>query len=257
MTIPPRVGKRELKAQQDLLAVVDGEGVGSSPMKRFPGAVFKYISSLLSTRAAAPKNAAVPGKFLEYKAKAEKGDAEAQFNLGFCYDDGRGVAKNAKEAVKWYRKAAEQNYAPAQFNLGYCYANGQGIRKDKEEAVKWFRLAAEQNYAPAQSNLGYCYDNGRGVEKDAEEATKWYRKAAEQGHPEAQLNLGYCYANGQGVEKDIVEAYAWFSIAAKADPDAAESRDLLRKGLTPQQFTDVQKRTKRLRLQIKPRPSAP
>ena len=187
-------------------------------MKRFRTAVSNFITRLFSTRATAAKGPAVPGKFLEYKAKAEQGDAEAQFNLGFCYDDGRGVAKNAREAVKWYRKAAEQNYAPA------------------------------------QSNLGYCYDNGRGVEQDAEEATNWYRKAAEQGHPEAQSNLGYCYANGQGVEKDIAEAYAWFSIAAKADPDAAESRDLLRKGLTPQQFTDAQKRTKQLRLQIAARP---
>ena len=156
-------------------------------MRSFRSNVFKYITGLFSTRATAPKGPAVPGKFLEYKAKAEQGNAEAQFNLGFCYDDGRGVAKNAREAVKWYRKAAEQNYAPAQFNLGYCYANGQGV------------------------------------------------------------------------EKDIAEAYAWFSIAAKADPDAAESRDLLRKGLTPQQFTDAQKRTKQLRLQItaKPKPSNP
>jgi hypothetical protein len=127
------------------------------------------------------------------------------------------------------------------------------------EAAKWFRKAAEQNYAPAQSNLGCCYDNGRGVTKDAVEAVKWYRKAAEQGHPEAQLNLGCCYANGQGVGKDIVEAYAWFGMAAKADADAAGSRDLLRKGLTPQQFTDAQKRTKALRLQIaaKFKPSTP
>ena len=229
--------------------------VGLDTMKRFQTAVSSFIKRLFSGRATLPKGAVVPGEFLEFQAKAEKGDAEAQFNLGFCYDDGRGVAKDSKEAVKWYRKAAEQDYAPAQFNLGYCYANGQGIGKDKAEAVKWFRKAAEQNYAPAQSNLGYCYDNGRGVEKDPEEATKWYRKAAEQGHPEAQLNLGYCYANGQGVEKDIVEAYAWFSIAARADPDAAESRDLLRKGLTPQQFTDAQKRVKQLRLQIKSSPS--
>jgi len=118
--------------------------------------------------------------------------------------------------------------------------------------VTWFRKAAEQNYAPAQSNLGYCYDNGRGVEKDYAEAVKWYRKAAEQGHAEAQVNLGCCYANGQGVPKDQVEAYAWFSMAAKADADAAESRDLMRKELTPRQFTDAQKRMKALRSQIKP-----
>ena len=108
-------------------------------MKRFLSAVSNYItglrSGLLPRRAAAPKGGAVPGRFLEYKAKAEQGDAEAQFNLGFCYDDGRGVRKDYGEAVKWYRKAAEQNFAPAQFNLGYCYAYGQGVRKDKEDAV--------------------------------------------------------------------------------------------------------------------------
>jgi TPR repeat protein len=223
-------------------------------MKRFLSVVTNYLtglrSNLRSTRAAAPKGGAVPGRFLEYKARAEQGDAEAQFNLGFCYDDGRGVEKDYGEAVKWYRKAAEQNFAPAQFNLGYCYANGQGVRKDKTEAVKWYRQAADQNYTPAQSNLGWCYDNGCGVAKDYVEAVKWYRQAAEQGHAEAQLNLGCCYANGQGVARDKVEAYAWLTMAAKADSDAAESRNLLRKEMTPKQFTDAQKRMKVLRLQI-------
>ena len=47
-----------------------------------------------------------------------------------------------------------------------------------------------------------------------------------------------------------MEVYAWFSMAAKADADAAESRNLLRKELTPKQFTDAQKRMKELRWQI-------
>jgi TPR repeat protein len=232
------------------LAGLNGQSVAFDSMSRFLSAAFHRVTGLLSTRAAAPKGVAVPGESQQYKAKAEQGDAEAQFNLGFCYDDGRGVAKNYAKAVKWYRKAAEQNFAPAQFNLGYCYDNGQGVAKNYVEAVKWYRKAAEQNFAPAQSNLGYCYDNGRGVAKDYVEAVKWYRKAAEQGHTEAQLNLGYCYANGQGVAKDKAEAYAWFSMAAKADSDAAESHDLLRKELTPKQFTDAQKRMKELRWQI-------
>ena len=81
-------------------------------------------------------------------------------HLGVCYADGRGVAKDEVEAVKWYRKAAEQNDAEAQFNLGVCYANGQGVAKNEAEAVKWYRKAAEQNHAEAQYNLGVCYDNG-------------------------------------------------------------------------------------------------
>ena len=61
---------------------------------------------------------------------------------------------NYVEAVKWYRKAAEQNYAPAQYNLGVCYANGQGVAKDEVEAVKWYRKAAEQNDADGSIQSG-------------------------------------------------------------------------------------------------------
>jgi uncharacterized protein len=43
--------------------------------------------------------------FAATKAKAEKGDAGAQFNLGKMYDFGHGVTKDEAEAVKWYRMA--------------------------------------------------------------------------------------------------------------------------------------------------------
>ena len=42
-------------------------------------------------------------KFEETKAKAEKGNENAQFILGYCYHKGQGVLKDDKEAVKWYR----------------------------------------------------------------------------------------------------------------------------------------------------------
>ena len=59
--------------------------------------------------------------------------------------------------MKWYRKAAEQGHADAQNNLGLCYQYGKGVAKDYAEAVKWYRKAAEQGHARAQCNLGYCY----------------------------------------------------------------------------------------------------
>ena len=65
------------------------------------------------------------------------------------------------EAVKWYRLAAEQGNARAQYNLGYAYDNGEGVEQDYVEAVKWFRLAAEQGNADAQYNLGYAYATAR------------------------------------------------------------------------------------------------
>ena len=39
---------------------------------------------------------------------AAKGSSTAQSNLGWLYEQGRGVAKDYAEARKWYRMAAEQ-----------------------------------------------------------------------------------------------------------------------------------------------------
>jgi hypothetical protein len=60
-------------------------------------------------------------------AKASAGDAAAQLELGFMYDAGKGVAKDAKEAEKWYRKAAEQGDASTQAFLGTVYARSVAV----------------------------------------------------------------------------------------------------------------------------------
>ena len=155
---------------------------------------------------------------------AEKGVAEAQFNLGVMYASGEGVEKDDYKAVKWFREAAEQGNADAQFNLGNMYLNGRGVLKDDSEAVKWYRKAAEQGYASAQCNLGWMYNEGRGVTQDDYEAVMWLRKAAEQGDARAQGSLGWMYENGRGVLKDDSEAVKWYRKAAEqGNADAKEA----------------------------------
>ena len=95
--------------------------------------------------------------FNEFKPLAEQGVADAQFNLGVMYKNGRGVLQDDKEAVKWYTKAAEQGVAAAQFNLGGMYRSGEGVLQDDKEAVKWYTKAAEQGDAGAQLNLGLMH----------------------------------------------------------------------------------------------------
>ena len=48
--------------------------------------------------------------------------ADAQCNLGLCYQTGRGVPKSGSEAVRWFIKAARQGNKTAQHNLGLHYA---------------------------------------------------------------------------------------------------------------------------------------
>ena len=59
-----------------------------------------------------------PVAVAELRARAEQGDAEAQYNLGVMYATGAGVPQDNGEAVRWYRLAADQGLAAAQFNLG-------------------------------------------------------------------------------------------------------------------------------------------
>ena len=130
-------------------------------------------------------------RFKEKQVLAEQGEANAQYLLGAMYSLGKGVPKDYKEAVKWYRLAADQGLANAQYNLGVMYANGFGVPKDDKEAVKWFRLAADQGLANAQYMLGLGYALGIGLPKDNLLAYMWYNIAGANG------------ANGDKVEKNM------------------------------------------------------
>uniref|UniRef100_A0A914WP09 Uncharacterized protein n=1 Tax=Plectus sambesii TaxID=2011161 RepID=A0A914WP09_9BILA len=70
------------------------------------------------------------------RMSAEHGDADAQFNLGEMYRNGRGVPQSDEEVVKWYKKSAEQGNAAAQFNLGEMYRNGRGVLKQQNKEMK-------------------------------------------------------------------------------------------------------------------------
>ncbi len=88
----------------------------------------------------------------EWQRLAERGDADAQNNLGVMYFDGQGVVQDYKEAGKWYRKSAEQGDAGAKYNLGVMYTNGQGVPQDFKEAYAWSSAAAATGNADAVKN---------------------------------------------------------------------------------------------------------
>ena len=93
------------------------------------------------------------GEVNALRDKAEKGDAEAQCQLGVIYFNGKAVKMDKSQAVKWYRKAAERGHAEAQNYLGVCYSEGEGVAKNDREAVRWFKKAAAKGNREAQYNL--------------------------------------------------------------------------------------------------------
>jgi hypothetical protein len=142
---------------------------------------------------------------------------------------------------------AERGDMDAQFNLGAMYQAGRGVRRDYPEAAKWYRKAAESGHAAAQFRLGDMYQQGLGLPQDDDEAFAWYHKAAEQGHAFAQYNLGLMYQRGQGAPQDFVQAYKWLYLAAarsepgRAQANAARGRDRLTARMTATQVQEARR----------------
>ncbi|MCF7920574.1 MAG: HNH endonuclease [Candidatus Cloacimonetes bacterium] len=110
-----------------------------------------------------------------FRLAAEQGQEEAQSKLEQYYKKNRESNDlDQEEAAKWYRSAAEKGDVDAKFNLGVCYEFGRGVNQDYKEAVKWYRSAAEKGHTTAQNILGVCYETGTGVGQNYQEAYKWY-----------------------------------------------------------------------------------
>jgi uncharacterized protein len=134
-----------------------------------------------------------------------------------------GTYQNAT-LINGLAQRAESGDAQAQFELGRAYEDGKGVAQDDARAAELFRKSADQGNAQAQNSLGVMYALGRGVQQDKEEAVRWYKKAAKQGLAEGIYNVAISYYNGEGVGADMVAAYAWMTLAqSKGDPQAAEA----------------------------------
>ncbi len=118
-----------------------------------------------------------------YLSDAEK---ESCYNKGKNYFYGKNNAvQNYERAVYYYRLAAEAGYADAQNNLGYCYDNGYGVEKNEELALYWYLKSAENGNVTAMRNAGICYEDNN----DFSAAEKWYNKSKEAGYKDIQKDI--------------------------------------------------------------------
>jgi TPR repeat protein len=193
-----------------------------------------------------------------HRQAAEAGSARGQYLLGLDYTEGFGVVMDADEAFGWYLKAAQQGLVEAQVSLGRCYVEGEGVSANPVEGVRWLRKAAEQEPPQGKYELGKCYFEGRGVTQDPVEGLKWVLRAAEGGYGLAQARVGLCYVTGEAVAKDLVAAYKWYCLAAaQEEGKAGDARIELARveaQMTKEQIAEGQ----RLAREFKPgKPSAP
>jgi TPR repeat protein len=113
-------------------------------------------------------------------------------------------------AVAIWRPLAEKGDADAAFNLGQAYRLGRGVPTNLGAAQSWFERAANKGHVDAQATLGLLlFQNG-----NQPEGLKWLKAAAEQGEPRALLVYGTALFNGDSVAQDPILGYAYISRAA-------------------------------------------
>lgn len=206
--------------------------------------------------------------FKEWKAAANQGQPEAEYDLGLLYAKGLGVPRDLQVAQQWYEAAALQGNAQAEYSLGQMYAQGWGIppndasalrwmqiangsnsdnqddlgwmpiegfgtATDYTKAAYWYRLAADQGHAEAQFDLARLYSDGKGVPKDQTQAFKLVQMSAMQGYAPAAARLGWRYETGRGVEKDESQAFFWWTVAARRGEKSAEKSRIELAGKLP------------------------
>lgn len=152
---------------------------------------------------------------------AESGNAQAQNNVGYMYEEGLGVPQNYLLAMNWYRQAADNELAQAQHNMGMLYYHGYGVAQNLEEAFRWFKMAANQELAESEYMLGLAYEKGQGTSLNYSEARRLFLSAARKNYTPAQMMYAFMLQAGEGGDSQPFSAYVWGKIAESNGSESA------------------------------------
>lgn len=147
---------------------------------------------------------------------AQNGNAQAQYNLGFYFQE---YAHDKKQAFHWFTKSAENNFAKSQYILGCHYSGKFGSYHPKFGAAL--------------------------VKTDYIKALYWHNKASENGYSESDYELYYMYFEGIGVKKNYPIAYTYLFTVKLCDGKKFHHHrqlDKLSKYLTQSQIRTAQKK---------------
>lgn len=120
------------------------------------------------------------------------------YNLGWMYDNGKGISKNIEKANEYYLKAANKGNSLAMNNLAWNYYDGNGIAKNIGTAKYWFEKAIEVGgQVNSYYGLGWLHRQQGYI--DIEKFKKNLIKAGELGHKWAYYYLGDFYYTSAGI----------------------------------------------------------
>ncbi|MBA1248168.1 tetratricopeptide repeat protein [Pseudomonas luteola] len=89
---------------------------------------------------AAPEE--LPQALSKCQQTARAGDAQAQYELGSFYYDGKQTPKDLNQARIWFEQASLKGHADAQYRLGTMFFRGEGVQANTVQAYIVLKMAA-------------------------------------------------------------------------------------------------------------------
>ena len=163
------------------------------------------------------------------KKAAELGSPEAQYNLGYAFQNGLGMEKDMEQAVEWYKKSSDNKFNDAYYAMMMAYGNGEGVKQNLELAFDYALKCANNDDPTCMWNVVNSYAIGNGVKKDDEKVKEWIVRLAKLNNPENLIQSGYItstrlqlarfYKNGKYFDKDLYQSYLWYIIFNESKRD--------------------------------------
>lgn len=175
---------------------------------------------------------------------ADKGQAEASFELAALYKEGKGVSLNSSQSYRYLLRAADGGHVGAADALGalFLFGSSQQIavpspaaelalsvaprdhalaalfgdllpNRNYPLALRWNTVAAEAGIPTAQSRLGLHHALGLATEKNLGLAKDYFEAAAAKADELGLVAIGMLHMGGFGGAVDIAEAQRWLKLA--------------------------------------------
>lgn len=157
-----------------------------------------------------------------FRKAAADGDTEGEWELGYAYFSGTGVARDMHTGLMWMRKSLSEPHPPPDHMAKYGVMLGisgtffSNDHRQEQEGAQWLQRSAESGSTLGMLMLGGDLLVGSpGIPKDPVAGEHWLLKASQLGNANAQYMLGVDYTFGGVLPPNIEAGVHWLRAAAK------------------------------------------
>ncbi len=125
----------------------------------------------------------------ELEPVAKTGDGNANFYMGYIYENGLGVEANLAIAWDWYNNACENRSVRSCVRVAEMFEGATGVDQNYARALMYYEKAEELGDVSATRKIGKFYLDGKLGARDIDKAKMYFEKAISEGDNESQKLL--------------------------------------------------------------------